>query len=168
MTDKSASETAPADNDKTITIQSESFTISTPYSEGHAITAVEARVLNQTWLENIANSQRKTIKEAKEEGTFDLKVARKAVADYAAEYSFATGGPAVRRTLDPIQKEARAIARNLIAAKLKDAGKKMKDQDKAKLATAVDQWAEHPKVIAAATKVVKEREELANLSLDAA
>ena len=168
MTDKATNEAAPADNDKTITIQSESFTISTPYSEGHPITAVEARVLNQTWLENIANSQRKAIKEAKEEGTFDLKVARKAVADYAAEYSFATGVPAGRRTLDPIQKEARAIARNLISAKLKDAGKKMKDQDKAKLATAVDQWAEHPKVIAAATKVVKEREELANLSLDAA
>ena len=163
MTDKS-----PAENEKTITIQSESFTISTPYSEGHPITAVEARVLNQTRSENVCNNQRKAIKAAKEEGTFDLKAAKKSIADYDAAYSFATGGPAVKRTLDPIQKEARAIARNLISAKLKDAGKKMKDQDKAKLATAVDQWAEHPKVIAAATKVVKEREELANLSLDAA
>ena len=155
-------------NTQTVTIQSESFTISAPYAEGHTLTVVEAKVLNQTRCENVCNNQRKLIKEAKEEGTFDLKAARKSVADYDAAYSFATGGPAVRRTLDPIQKEARAIARNLISAKLKDAGKKMKDQDKAKLATAVDQWAEHPKVIAAATKVVKEREELANLSLDAA
>ncbi len=167
MTDKSANEAAPAEGMQTITIQSESFIISAPYSEGHAISKVEARVLNQTRCENIANSQRKAIKEAKEDGSFDLKVARKSVADYDSNYSFATGGPAVRRTLDPIQKEARAIARNLIASKLKEQGKKMKDQDKEKLATAVDQWAEHPKVIASATKVVKEREELANLSLDA-
>ena len=160
--------TEDAKSTQTVTIQSESFTISAPYVEGHTISAIEARVLNQTRSENICNSQRKTIKAAKEEGTFNLKEARKAVTDYDAAYSFATGGPAVRRTLDPIQKEARAIARVLIAAKLKDAGKKMKDQDKAKLATAVDQWAEHPQVIRAATKVVKEREELANLSLDAA
>ena len=155
-------------NARTITIQSESFTISTPYSEGHVVTVVEARVLNQTWLENIANSQRKAIKEAKEEGSFDLKVARKSVADYAAAYSFATGGPAVKRTLDPIEKEARAIARNLLSTKLREQGKKMKDQDKAKLATAIEAWAELPEVIAAATAVVKEREKLANLSLKAA
>ncbi len=160
--------TETPENTQTVTIQSESFTISAPYMEGHTLTAVEARVLNQTRCENVCNNQRKAIKEAKEDGTFDLKAAKKSVADYDAAYSFATGGPAVRRTLDPIQKEARAIARSLIASKLKDQGKKMKDQDKAKLATAVDQWAEHPKVIAAATKVVKEREDLANISLDAA
>ncbi len=153
---------------QTVTIQSESFTISAPYVEGHVLTPIEARVLNQTRCENICNSQRKTIKASKEEGTFDLKAARKAVADYDAVYSFATGGPAVRRTLDPIQKEARAIARNLLSTKLREQGKKMKDQDKDKLASAIEQWAEHPKVIAAATKVVKEREELANISLDAA
>ena len=152
-------------NTQTVTIQNESFVISAPYSEGHAITAIEARVLNQTRSENVCNNQRKAIKEAKEEGSFDLKAARKSVAIYDAAYSFATGGPAVRRTLDPIQKEARAIARSLIAMKLKATGKKMKDQDKDKLATAVDEWAEHPKVIAAATKVVKEREELAGISL---
>ncbi len=166
MTNKTPEAEAP--NTQTVTIQSESFTISAPYKEGHTLTAIEARVLNQTRCENVCNNQRKAIKEAKEEGNFDLKASRKSVADYDAAYSFATGGPAVRRTLDPIQKEARAIARNLITTKLRDAGKKMKDQDKDKLAQAVEQWAEHPKVIAAATKVVKEREELANLSLDAA
>lgn len=155
-------------NTQTVTIQSESFTISAPYEEGHTLTAVEAKVLNQTRSENVCNNQRKAIKAAKEEGTFDLKASRKSVADYDAKYSFATGGPAVRRTLDPIQKEARAIARNILSTKLREQGKKMKDQDKDKLASAIEQWAEHPKVIAAATKVVKEREDLANISLDAA
>ena len=166
MTEKAPE--AEAENTQTVTIQSESFTISAPYLEGHTITEVEAKVLNQTRCENICNNQRKTIKAAKEEGSFDLKVARKAVAAYDAAYSFATGGPAVRRTLDPIQKEARAIARNVLATKLREAGKKMKDQDKDKLATAIEKWAEHPEIIAAATTVVKEREKLANLSLDAA
>ena len=151
-----------------LVIQGESFQISQPYITGYAISEIEARVLNQTRGENIRNNQAKAIKTAKEANKFDLKAATTAVAAYDAEYSFATGGPAVRRTLDPIEKEARAIARNLLATKLKQAGKKMKDQDKAKLATAVEEWAEHPKVIAAAKKVVKEREELANLSLEAA
>ena len=159
---------ADATPTRTLVIQGETFEVTLPYAEGHVLTEVEARVLNQNRCENIRNSQAKAIKEAKENGKFDLKAVVERVAAYDAAYTFAAGGGAVKRTLDPIEKEARAIARNLIANKLRDQGKKMKDQDKGKLAEAVEKWAEHPKVLAAAKKVVKEREDLANISLDAA
>lgn len=150
---------------KDIIIQGETFPISVPYAEGHPLTAVEARVLNQTYCENIRNNMAGAIKKAKEEDKYDAKAMAKTVADYDAAYTFATGGGAVRRTIDPIEKEARSIARNLITSQLKAAGKKMKDQAKDKVQALIAKWAEHPKVLAAAKKVVKEREELAYLSL---
>ena len=152
---------------KTIQIQSESFEISVPYSEGHTLTAIEAKVLNQTRCENIRNNQSKAIREAKEDGTFDLKTATKAVKEYDAKYSFAMpGAGAIRRSLDPVEKEARAIARSVLTQKLKDQGKKMKDQDKEKIANIIEKWAENPKVIAAAKKTVADRAALAEMSLE--
>ena len=44
---------------KTITILGEKFEITAPYAEGQTLTAVEARVLNQTRAENIGNNLRK-------------------------------------------------------------------------------------------------------------
>ena len=56
---------------KTINIYDEEFTVSTPYAEGHVITAAEAKALNQVRAENIANNFRAKIKAAKEDGTLD-------------------------------------------------------------------------------------------------
>ncbi len=159
-------------NTKTLMIQGESFEVSMPYAEGHPLTAVEAKVLNQTRCENIRNNQAKAIKEAKEANTFNHEATIKIIDAYDAAYSFAMpGAGAIRRTMDPVEKEARAIARNLIASKLKEKGRTMKDaistdKGKAKVADAIDKYAEHPKVIAAAKKVVADRAALADLSLD--
>jgi hypothetical protein len=53
---------------KTKTIEGKNFEISQPYEEGHVITAIEARVLNQTRSENIGNNVRAKLKEAIEAG----------------------------------------------------------------------------------------------------
>ncbi len=152
---------------KELMIQGETFTLAIPYVEGHVLSAIEAKVLSQTWFENVRNNQAKAIKEAKENGGFDLAAATTTVLAYADAYAFSVGGTgAGRQSLDPIEKEARAIARGMIAAQMKTEGRKMKDLNKDKLANAIAKWAEHPEVIKSAKQVVKERAKLANLSLE--
>ena len=150
-----------------IIIQGESFAVSLPYSEGHTLTAVEAKVLNQTRCENIRNNQAKGIKEAQAAGTYDHKATTKLVNQYDADYTFAMpGAGTARRSMDPIEKEARAIARQMLVGKLKEANRKLKDLDKAKVAEVIEKWSALDAVLKAAKKVVAERTALADVSLE--
>ncbi len=133
------------------------FTISQPYDEGHTLTAVEAKVLNQVRSENIANNMRKAVKDAEAEGTLDA-VATK-VAEYDAEYTFAmpsTG--AARRVVDPVEREARKLARDAIRAQLAKDGRKIKDIDAEKLEAAIETVAAKDEILKLARKAVKDRE----------
>lgn len=137
------------------------FQISQPYEAGYVLTEVDAKVLNQVRSENIANNMRKAVKEAEEAGTLS-EVASK-VAEYDAEYTFAmpsTG--AAKRVVDPVEREARKLAREAIKAQLAKDGRKIKDIDAEKLETAIETVAAKDEILKLARKAVKDREATAN------
>ena len=161
-------------NTKTITVQGVKVDVSLPYSAGHAINEAEAKSLNQTRAENIANNKRKEIKDMLEvEGATEESVqgeAQAIVADYDKTYEFtlaSVGGGSSR--LDPVEKEALSIARAWISGELKKKGMTQKEylaengEDAIKNKTA--ELAERPEVIAAAKKNLKARENLTEMSL---
>lgn len=113
---------------KTITIAEETFEVRTPYAEGHILTAAEAKVLNQTRCENVSNNTRKKVKELLDAG--DKAGAAAAVAAYDAEYEFTLQNAGGATKLDPIDREARKVAREALKAKIAQAGGKWADYDK--------------------------------------
>lgn len=128
-------------------IDGHEFQISQPYTEGHALTAVEARVLNQVRSENIANNMRKIVKEKGADAAGD-------VAEYDASYTFAMPREGGRKVVDPVEREARAIARDAIRQKLAETGRKLKDIDPGKLDEAIDNLVENNEEI---RKLAKKR-----------
>lgn len=98
------------------------FDITQPYAEGHVVTVAEARALNQVRSENIGNNVREKLKELLDAG--DTAGATALVAARDAEYVFnmSSGSASVRR--DPIENEARKVARDYIKASLAESGRK--------------------------------------------
>lgn len=111
-------------NTKTKTINGLAFEISVPYEAGHIVTEAEAKALNQTRAENIGNNLRKKITEMQEAGEpFETIAALVAEAD--ANYIFTLANVSTARKLDPYEKEAVKIARELIKEHLAASGKKL-------------------------------------------
>ena len=147
------------------------FEISAPYAEGHVCSAADARTLNQTRLENISNQLRKAMTEIKGAGDWNdetLAKARELVVKRDEEYtSFGmgrTGSPAAPR--DPIAAEARKIATDVLAQKLKERGTTLAAQRKANkeaIEAKIDEFAAHEKIVAQAKKIVAERQKGAKL-----
>lgn len=117
---------------KTITTQGISVEVLEPYAEGHACTAAEAKALNQVRAENVRNNTRKQTMEVIEANGGDLEKSaaevQKIISEYDSGYEFtmASVGGGVTR-LDPLTKECRAIARDYIAGKIKEAGMTQKE-----------------------------------------
>src|SRR5690606_1934545 len=133
------------------------FPISQPYEEGHTLTAIEAKVLNQVRAENIGNNVRKKAQELLAEGK--TAEAEALVAEKDREYQLteaAAGGSS--RTMDPVEKEARKIARDAIKAALAAKGQKLSDIDKERLDDAIAKAAQREDILAAAKKAVAQRE----------
>lgn len=165
-------------NTKVKVIDGESFEISQPYVAGHVLTEAEAKAMNQLRSENIGNNMRKAVKDAKEKG--DTSGLVELVAKYDSEYTFALGGGgSASKKLDPYEREAQKIAKELLKAKLAASGRKLTDvpQDKTKeewdqiVADKVDEIALMDNVIKAAKKAVDSRKKssdelLASLSED--
>ena len=154
---------------KTISIYGQELAVPQPYAAGHTLTEIEAKVLNQTFAENIANNQRKNIKAALDggEGAPTLAEAIAGFNEYAASYAFteaAAGGGGRKSTMTPLEKEARKIATALVMKHLKDSGRKKSDVDAEAFAAQVAQLAEDEKVLKIAKRRVKENEELAELA----
>jgi len=137
---------------KKISISGETFDVSEPYEEGHRISAVEAKVLNQTRAENIGNNFRAEVKKARENGQ-GLEELRDKLAEYDSQYTFSMGGSA-RQPVDPVEREARKIARDAIRAQLASEGRKIKDVDAERLEAAIDQVAFQDDVLKLAKKRV--------------
>jgi len=126
---------------KQISIHGIEVTISTPYEAGQTITEAEAKALNQTRAENIANNFRARIKGAKEgaEGAESLEKVLADLSTYDGSYTFslaAAGGS--RSSLTPLEKETRRVAKNWLLAKLKGMGKTLKSYTEEKSADAVE------------------------------
>lgn len=150
-----------------ITIAGLILSVNLPYAEGHVVTAAEAKALNQTRCENISNAMRKRIQElASEDGTFTSEAVTKAqemVAAYDAEYTFTLGGTGARSAVDPLERECISIARKAIAAKLKEAGVKVKDYPADKLEAAIEAAKDHPEIVKLAKQSLKGKQSLSSI-----
>lgn len=117
---------------KTITIAGIQFTVPQPYAAGHTVTEGEAAALNQTFAENIRNNMAKKVKD----GSAD----QAAITEYAAGYTFTVAGVGAStsaRVTDPVEREARRLAKVYITGVLKERGttiKKYYGDDEAGLA----------------------------------
>lgn len=147
-------------------IHGQPFQISQPYAEGHTLTAVEAKVLNQVRSENIGNNMRGLVKEAVEKGTPEAITAVQAkITEYDNEYSFAIPGEGSARITDPYEKEGLALATKLIKESLAASGRKInvvpegstKEEWDAKVQAEKERIAALPEVVAAAKKNVDAR-----------
>lgn len=150
---------------KTLNIYGLAFEISTPYAEGHVLTAAEAKAMNQVRAENIGNNVRGQIDKLRSDGQFPEGAeakAREIVAKADAEYVFnlASVG-AGRKVLDPVEREARMLATDKIKAHLKTTNRSMKDVDPEKLEAKIAEIAATPEVRKIAERRVKERANVA-------
>lgn len=109
---------------KAKTIDGDTYTISQPYEEGHTITAIEARVLNQTRAENIGNNVRAKLKEMKEAGE-SAEALQAYVSEVDAEYEFTASAARAAAKLDPVEREALKMARALLKDHLAESGRKL-------------------------------------------
>ena len=156
------------------TINGVAFEISQPYAEGHVITEAEARVLNQTRSENIGNNLRAKLKEMADAGASEAEL-QALVAEKDAEYVFTLSNARASRQLDPYEKEASKIARELLKDHLAQTGRKLtvapegltQEEWDEKAASEVDRIAAREDVMAAAKKRVDARRKTAETLLGA-
>jgi hypothetical protein len=166
-----------------VTIAGETFEIKAPYEEGHTLNAAEASVLNQTYLENIRNNAAGKIKAAKEkaeeagavfsldvpvggEGEDAGKTLRQLINEYAESYEFGIRVARNSEPADPVEREARAIAREAINAKLRASGVKRKDISDEAFEEALKKHSQNPAIVKEAQRRVKAKESLGLDELD--
>lgn len=150
---------------KNITIAGRIFTVAQPYAPGPIeLTEGEAAALNQVRAENIRNNMATKVKEATVDLPEDADAPQEivdAVAAYDAEYVFALRAAGAPRETDPVQSEARKIARVTLTAAMKNAGKTRKDYSEDAYDAMLDKVAASEQVQKAAAKAVRERSKLA-------
>ncbi len=103
-----------------ITIQDETYQLPVPFIAGHVCTANEAAALNQLLTENTRNNFAARVRQAKsvEGGPLPSQADFDA---YVIDYEFGIRGGNIK---DPLEREARAIAKTLLEEKLRKQGKK--------------------------------------------
>lgn len=156
------------------TINGMQFELTAPYAEGHTVSAIEARVLNQCRAENIGNNTRATIKQMQDEGKSEQEIF-----DYVAGvdqgYEFTAAGVSASRKLDPVEREANKIARELLKSHLASSGRKltvapegMTDEEwDDKVSSEVERIAGLDEVLRAAKKNVEAKSKQAQTLADA-
>lgn len=142
----------------TITIQGLEFAVSTPYTEGHQLTAAEASVINQTRCENIRNNFAGRVKAAKAEAATQRQIAEEDVTadmlpDFSAEfqaldqsYEFGVRRVGSGPALNPVDKEARKIARERLMAALKERNVDPKTLPEGALEKKIVEWMSAPEI----------------------
>lgn len=154
-------------------IHGHAFQITQPFEAGHVLTENEARALNQTRSENIGNNVREKVKELLAEG--DVAGAEALVAERDASYEFtalSSGGGARR---DPVENEARRLAREIIRNQLAETGRKLTvapegqtDEDwKAAIEGEVERISALEDVLKIARKNVEDKQKRSKTLLDA-
>ena len=150
-------------------IEKLTFQVEDPYAEGQSLTALEAAALNGLRRENLRNNFRKRVQAAAkaEGGLTDGVKARLAAefSEYAEAYEFAgRRGPGASRTRDPIEAEARKIARATVHEHLKKKGlEATKEQVDDLIGQYLDKF---PQIREAAARRVEEVKSIASEALD--
>jgi hypothetical protein len=150
---------------KQIVIQGVSVEVSTPYAEGHTVTVAEAKALNQVRAENIRNNMASKVKEiegdAEELSQEQLDQIAQLVSQYDAEYEFTMASAGGGRTTDPLEAEAKRIAKQLVSNAARNQGLKLKDIPQEKLDAKIAEVMELPEVQKAAADALKKKQKLA-------
>lgn len=158
---------------KEITILGFNVSVSAPYAAEAVMNEAEAKALNQSRAEGVANNLRGKIKDIKEgDGSEDTKAAavQTLVTEYDAEYAITLGSVgAGRKSMTPLEKECKAIAVAHLSNKLREAGTTKKAYVEAhSLDVYNDKVAEvaaNPAVLKLAEKNIAERAKIAELDL---
>lgn len=155
------------------------FDIPQRYTEGHVITAAEAKSLNQTMAENIGNNFRARVQAHLngEDGALSEEELRQAFEEYAAKYEFSMGSTgAGTRTMTPLERESRKIATAIVRQLLAKDGRKVatkKTPEGPKVVSAeafegeVARIAATEKVQKLAQKQIRDTEKLVNEAMEA-
>lgn len=105
-----------------ITIAGRQFEVSSPYVAGaYELSEGEAHTLNQTRHENIRNNFAKKVKEAGADVSLEQLQAQ--VSEYDSKYEFGVRGTGEGVSRDPVETEAKSLARLAIRGALKEQGK---------------------------------------------
>jgi|SRR5271165_4243240 len=126
-----------------LTISGKTFTVNPPYVPGHVLKENEASTLNQTWMENIRNNFAKKVSEAEGNGT-SHELLQSALNEYAAKYEFGVRSGLGGRTTDPVEQEARRLAKAHVHAKLKAKGLDVAKFTSAAITDAALRLLDHP------------------------
>lgn len=158
----------------TKTIEGFSVTVPAPFAAGDPLTEATAAMLNQTFSENIGNNTRAKLKlgivltEGAEATPYTDETAQILIDAYVAEYEpgVRRGGGGEARVTDPVEREARKIAKQKATELVKANGGKTTDYDMADLTDKVFEanrdvlMAEGKKIVAALEKAKKGAAEL--------
>lgn len=155
-----------------------SFTVNVPqpYSAGaRELTEGEANALNQTIAENLSNNLRKKLVEGFSEGEGDARTTRPftseeaqtLVDEYLADYEIGVrrAGSGERQVTDPVEREARKIARQKAVEMIKAQGGKQADFDLGPIVDAIYE-ANRDLLMAEGKKIVKALEAARNKGSD--
>lgn len=156
------------------------LTIPTPYAEGYVCDEAHAKILNQTLAENISNNLRKKLLAGVTEGEGDAATTRDytpaeaqaLVDEYVADYEPGkTRGGGEPRVTDPVEKEARALAREAAKDFVKSQGMKPSDVDMPEITSSIFEanrealMSEAKKIVAARNKVHDNKISLEGINL---
>ena len=149
-----------------ITVKDVSFTVDQPYEAGHAVTAAEAAALNQARAENIGNNLRSRVTKALDEkDSTTMEEVQAYAKEYNEKYTFEMGGGG--RALDPVEREARKIARQAVSAKIKATGKKVSEYSSESITAMVNKLArENADIIKEAKKRIKAEDALPTIEME--
>lgn len=138
-----------------------SVQVPAPFSAGPiTLSAGQAAVLNQTLAENVSNNLRQKLVEGQRNDAGEITgphteaTAQALVDEYVSEYQFGgrrSGGGGARIT-DPVEREARKLARAAATDFVKGQGLKVKDVDMAPIIDAI--WTKNEEVLMAKAKKI--------------
>ena len=144
-------------------IKGVAITFPQPYAAGHPLTEGEASQLNQVFFENVSNNLRSKVELGQVTGEgenqtstpYTTETLQPVVDAFIAEYEMGVrrAGSGEPRVTDPVEKEARKIAREQATAFVKAQGAKPADVDMAAITSAVFEQ-NKDKLMAAAKKII--------------
>lgn len=144
------------------TINGLTVSVPQPYAVGQPLDEAMAAMLNQTFAENISNNTRAQLKagyvasEGAEAQPHTNETAQAVIDAYIAEYTpgVRRGGSGEARVTDPVEREARKIARQKAVELVKANGGKTSDFDMGELTSKVFE-ANRDLLMAEGKKIVK-------------
>lgn len=124
---------------------------------GMVLDEAAARHLFQTRTQNVSNNLRSRVKAWENEGRSEEEI-QNLVAEYDRNYTFSMPGTSAgRQPIDPLDREARSLAKDWIKNKLAESGRKIKDVDPERLEAKVQEVAATEQIQKLAKKRIAEK-----------